>query len=272
MQLLAGKKALVCGVANKTSIGWGIAQALRAHGAEIALTCLDGNVRRVKKLARQVDSDLVMPLDVRSDDEIPRAFEAVAAGFAGRLDILVHSLAYANFEDLEGEFIKVSRSDWNEALEVSVYSLVALARQARPLLQAAGGGSVMTLTYVGGETVVPGYNVMGVAKAALVMAVRYLAHDLGPENIRVNAISAGPVATLSSLMVESFDASLRFQDEVAPLRRNITLEELGGTAVFLASELAASITGSIITVDSGTSCLSPAAGYISRLKAETGMA
>lgn len=257
MGLLDGKKALVCGVANKKSIAWGIAQTLHAHGARLAFTCLENNVRRLNKLAPQVNSEIIIPCDVQKEEDIAHALDEVSTAFDGKLDILVHAVAYANMDDLGGEFISISKSGWNLALEVSAYSLIAFARYARSLMNASGGGSIITLTFSGGELVVPGYNIMGIAKAALNMSVRYLAYDLGPENIRVNAISAGPIQTLSSLAVEEFDVALRMVEEYSPLLRNITLEDLGKTAVYLASHLSSAVTGTIINVDSGTKILCP---------------
>ncbi len=233
-----------------------MARALHAQGANLAFTCVENNVRRLKKLAPQVNSDIIVPCDVRSDEDIENAFNTVGNAFSGRLDILVHAIAYAHIDDLGGEFIHISREGWNLALEISAFSLVAMARRARPLMNAAGGGSIFALTFVGGKRVVPGYNIMGVAKAALDMSVRYLAYDLGPENIRVNAISAGPISTPSSLAVEDFGSALRLVENTSPLLRNITLEDLGGTAVYLASDLSRSVTGETIYVDSGIYILS----------------
>ena len=258
MNLLDGRKALVSGVTNKKSIAWGIAQALFGYGAQIAFTSVENNVRRVKKLAPQVESDIVIPCDVRHDNEIARAMEKTGALFDGKLDILIHCIAYADLNDLGGEFIHISRSGWNMALEISAYSLVCFARYARPLMNASGGGSIITLTFGGGDKVVPGYNIMGIAKAALDMSVRYLAYDLGPENIRVNAISAGPISTISSLAVEDFETSLRMVKERSPLLRNMTLEDVGRTAVFLASDLSSATTGEIITADAGMHIVAPA--------------
>ena len=251
MGLLSGKNALVSGVANQKSIAWGIAQALHAHGAKIGFTCLENNVRRVKKLASRVHSDMIIPCDVRDDQQIEQTFLQVGKEFGGKLDILVHCVAYAEIDNIGGEFIAVSRSGWSTALEVSAYSLVAFARHARPLMRSPEGGSIMTLTFVGGEKVVPGYNVMGVAKAALDATVRYLAYDLGPEKIRVNAISPGPVSTLSSVVVEDFSRALKLVQEHSPLLSNITAEDVGGAAVYLASKLSDSVTGTILHVDSG---------------------
>jgi len=255
MKLLSGKTALVSGVANRKSIAWGIAQMLHAHGAKIGFTCLENNVRRVKKLASQVHTDMIIPCDVRDDQQIERTFELVGERFGGKLDILVHCMAYAEIDDIGGEFVNVSRSGWNTALEVSAFSLVAFAREARRLMRSSEGGSIITLTFAGGEKVVPGYNVMGIAKAALDATVRYLAYDLGPEKIRVNAISPGPVSTLSSMVVEDFSSALKLVREHSPLLSNVTTEEIGGAAVYLASELSGSVTGSILRVDSGMNIL-----------------
>ncbi len=251
MALLDGKKALVAGVANKKSIAWAIARGLHEHGAEIAFMCLETNVRRVKKLAAQISSSTIMACDVRDDESIEAAFAELAKAFDGQLDIMVHAIAFADINDLGGEFVEVSRDGWNLALEVSAYSLVAFCRQARPLMKKAGGGSIMTLSFAGGEKVVPGYNIMGVAKAALDMSVRYLAYDLGPDGIRVNAISPGPIATLSSQVIEDFDVALRRMESCSPLLRNVTGEDVAGTAVYLSSALGKSVTGSVIKVDSG---------------------
>jgi enoyl-[acyl-carrier protein] reductase I len=265
MGLLNGKKALIASVANRKSIAWGIAQAFHAEGAQLAFSCLEGNVRRLQKLVPEVDSDIIISCDVQKEEDIARTFEQVFEVFGGRLDILVHSLAFANMDDLAGEFIKTSRSGWHLALDVSAYSLVAMARGARPLMQAAGGGSVMALTFGDGK-VVPGYNIMGIAKAALETAVRYLAYDLGPDNIRVNAIASGPIATLSALAIEDFGTALRTMEEHSPLLRNVTPDDVGKTAVYLASDLSRSTTGSLLHVDSGMNIMCPAASPHRRLK------
>lgn len=257
MGLLSGKVALIAGVTNKSSIGWGIAEALHAQGARVAFACLEGNVRRVKRIAPMVDSELVFPCDVRSDADIEAVFVSLREAFGGRLDILVHSLAYAHIEDLGGKFIDLSREGWYAALDVSAYSLTAMSRHARYMMRAAGGGSIMTLTFVGGSRVVPGYNVMAVAKAALETSVRYLAYELGPDGIRVNAISPGPVPTLSSMVIEDFSTAMEMVANRAPLLRNITLQDIGGSAVFLASDLASGVTGSILHVDAGMDILAP---------------
>ncbi len=255
MGLLEGKTALITGVANKMSIAWAIAGAFRKEGAEIALCCLESNLRRVSKIAREMGIGTVVPCDVRNDDDITRVFSTIGTVFDGKLDILVHSIAYAQIEDLGGEFLKVLRSGWNLALEISAYSLVAFCREARPLMAKSNDASIMTLTFGGGERVTPGYNIMGVAKAALNMSIMYLAYDLGPDRIRVNGISSGPIRTLSSLMVEDFASSLNLMEEQSPLLRNITLEDVSGTAVYLASALSSGVTASIIKVEGGMSGL-----------------
>jgi enoyl-[acyl-carrier protein] reductase I len=257
MGLLDGKKALVCGVTNKSSIGWGIARALHAQGARMAFTCVESNVKRLKRLVPGLDSDIVIPCDVLKDEDIACAAETLQHAFQGRLDILVHSIACSNISDLGGEFIQVSRSGWNLALEASAYSLVALSRAFRPMMTASGCGSIITLTFVGGKNVVPGYNIMGIAKSALNMSVKYLAYDLGPDRIRVNAISAGPITTFSSMAVENFDTALQLVQSHSPLLRNITQEDLGGAAVYLASDLSSAVTGEIFSVDSGMHILAP---------------
>jgi enoyl-[acyl-carrier protein] reductase I len=259
MGLLDGKKALVCGVTNKSSIGWGIAKALHAQGARLAFTCVETNVRRLKRLVPALDSDIVIPCNVLKDEDIESAAEALQNAFQGRLDILVHSIAYCDISDLGSEFIQVSRSGWNLALEASAYSLVALCRAFRPMMTAAGCGSIITLTFVGGKNVVPGYNIMGIAKSALNMSVKYLAYDLGPDRIRVNGISAGPITTFSSMAVENFETGLQLVQTHSPLLRNICQEDLGGAAVYLASELSSAVTGEIISVDSGMHVLAPPA-------------
>ncbi len=256
MGLLDGKTALVSGVANKKSIAWGIARCLHAHGARLAFTCHPTNLRRVKKLAPQVDSDIIIPCDVTKDDEIGRLFDQVAAVFEGRLDILIHSVAYAFIDDLGGEFIRTSRSGWNLALEVSAYSLVAFAQNARPLMKAADGGAIITMTFYANH-VVPGYNIMGVAKSALETSVRYLAYDLGPENIRVNAVNPGPIPTISSQIIEDFSTTLSMMEERAPMLRNVTPQDVGDTAVYLASDLSSKVTGAIINVDAGMNIMCP---------------
>lgn len=253
--LLKNKTAVVAGVANKMSIGWGIGKALHEHGAKVAFMCLESNVRRVNKMAAEIGSDAVIPCNALDEHQISAAFQKIGDLFDGKLDIFIHSLAYAKIDDLNGEFISVSREGWNLALEVSAYSLVAYSRLARPLMKASGGGAIIALTHEGGEKVAPNYNIMGIAKAALNMTVKYLAYDLGHENIRVNAISPGPVKTLSSMMVKNFDNAMELNKNHSSLCRNITAEDINGAAVFLASDLSGGITGEIIKVTGGMSSI-----------------
>ncbi len=255
MKLLDGKKILISGVATQKSIAWGIAKCLHEAGGQLAFLCLPSNSRRVKKLARQLDSDIVIECDVRNDSQIEAAFKSVDMAFQGELHALVHSIAYAKIEELGGEFLQVSHEGWNLALEISAYSLVAFTRYARPLMNNAGGGSIISITFGGGERVVQGYNIMGVAKAALNMSIRYLAYDLGPENIRVNGISSGPIITMSSMMIESFDKALDIATKHPPLLRNISVEEVSNAALYLLSDLSSGVTGEIIHVDSGANIL-----------------
>ena len=249
MGLLEGKTALIFGVANDHSIAWGIARALHAEGAEVGFSSVESLIeRRVRPLADSIGSTFVEPADVTSDADIARVFERWGETHDG-LDILVHALAFAKREDLEGGFIETSRDGFAIAMDVSAYSLVALTRGARPFL--GRGSSVMTLSYYGAEKVVANYNVMGVAKAALEASVRYLAADLGPDGVRVNAISAGPVRTLAAAGIAGFKGMYRGFAEVAPLRANITPEDVGRTAVFLASDLSGAVTGETLYVDGG---------------------
>jgi enoyl-[acyl-carrier protein] reductase I len=249
MGLLEGKNALVFGVANDHSIAWGIAKALHAEGASVGFSSIESLIdKRVRPLAESIGSTFVEPCDVQSDADIDRVF-ARWGGTNDRLDILVHALAFAKREDLAGGFIETSRDGFALAMDVSTYSLVALARGARQYLGA--GSSVLTLTYYGSEKVVANYNVMGVAKAALEATVRYLAADLGPNGIRVNAISAGPIRTLAAAGIAGFKQMYGTFDDVAPLRSNITIEDVGRTAVYLASDLSSAVTGEVIYVDGG---------------------
>jgi enoyl-[acyl-carrier protein] reductase I len=253
MGLLDGKKALIFGVANDHSIAWGIAQALHAHGASVGFSSVESLIeKRVRPLAERLGSTFVEPCDVRSDEQIRHVFEAWRER-EGQLDILVHALAFARREDLDGKFVDTSRDGWAVAMDVSAYSLVALVREARPLLRP--GASVMSLTYYGAEKVVQHYNLMGVAKAALEASTRYLAADLGPEGIRVNAISAGPIRTLAAQGIADFRKLYRSFADVAPLRANITIDDVAGTAVYLASDLSRQVTGEVIYVDGGFSIL-----------------
>ena len=249
MGLLEGKNALVFGVANDHSIAWGIAKALHDEGATVGFSSIESLIdRRVRPLATSIGSTFVEPCDVQSDADIERVF-ARWGETTDRLDVLVHALAFAKREDLSGGFVETSRDGFALAMDVSAYSLVALARAARPFLRV--GSSLMTLTYYGAEKVVANYNVMGVAKAALEASVRYLAADLGPDGIRVNAISAGPIRTLAASGIAGFKRMYGEFDEVAPLRSNISIEDVGKTAVYLASDLSSAVTGEVIYVDAG---------------------
>ena len=249
MGLLDGKTALIFGVANDHSIAWGIAQALHAEGAEVGFSSVESLLeKRVRPLATSIGSTFVEPCDVQSDADIERVFRRWGET-SDHLDILVHALAFAKREDLAGGFVDTSRDGFALAMDVSAYSLVALAREARPLLRP--GSSVLTLTYYGAEKVVSNYNVMGVAKAALEASVRYLAADLGPDGVRVNAISAGPIRTLAAAGIAGFKKMYGAFDDVAPLRSNISIEDVGKTAVYLVSDLSSAVTGEVIHVDGG---------------------
>ncbi len=249
MNLLQGKKALIFGLANQRSIAWGIAQTFHEHGAELGFSYAVPQLeRRVKPLAEQLGVEFVEMCDVTRDEDITAVFHKAADHF-GHIDILIHAIAFAERQDLEGRFYNTSRAGFATALDISAYSLVALTRAALPLMPA--GSSILSLTYYGAEKVVPHYNVMGVAKAALEASTRYLAADLGPEGIRVNAISAGPIKTLSAAGIAGFRKMLGYVEERAPLRRNIDQEEVGKTALWLCSDLASGVTGEIVYVDAG---------------------
>jgi enoyl-[acyl-carrier protein] reductase I len=250
MPLLEGKTGIVFGVANKRSIAWAIAQAWAKEGAKLAFTFQGERIKEnVTELAGTFGEDtLILPCDVTKDDEIASVFKAVGEKF-GKLNLLLHSVAYAPKDALEGEFVNTSREAFRVAHDVSAYSLVALARAAAPLM--TDGGSIVAMSYYGAEKVVPHYNVMGVAKAALEASTRYLAYDLGPKKIRVNCISAGPVNTLAARGISGFQEMLKHYEARAPLKRNVLPEELGATGAFLASDGAAAITGQVLYVDSG---------------------
>jgi enoyl-[acyl-carrier protein] reductase I len=245
------KRALIVGIANERSIAWGIARSLHRQGYELAFTYMgEALERRVRPLAESLGVELVLPCDVRQDAQVEALFRVLDEKWAG-LDALVHSVAFADKEDLEGSFVATSRKGFANALDISAYSLVHLTRGAVPLLEKAGGGAIVTLSYYGAEKVVPNYNVMGVAKAALEACVRYLAAELGPKNIRVNALSAGPVRTLAAAGIRGFKGMMQTVEEKAPLRRNVTLEEVGDTGAFLLGSAAGGITGETLYVDSG---------------------
>ena len=248
---LSGKHGLVVGIANKRSISWAIAEAASRAGARLAVTYQGERLgENVRELASGLTDPLVMPCDVADDEPIAALFEKVDQEFGG-LDFVVHGAAFAPREELSSPFVQTSRAGFKTALDVSAYSLIALARGAAPLLDRRGGGSILTLTYLGSERVFTNYNVMGVAKAALEASVRYLAADLGPRNIRVNAISAGPIKTLAASGISGFSGILQIYRERAPLRRNVELGEIADTAVFLLGPASRGITGEVVMVDGG---------------------
>ncbi|CBN57864.1 enoyl-ACP reductase FabI [Kamptonema animale CS-326] len=249
---LTGKNALVTGIANNRSIAWGIAQQLHKAGANLGITYLADekgrHERKVAELVEPLNPSLYLPCNVQDDNEIKSTFETIRDKW-GKLDILIHCLAFAGKDELSGDFSNTSRKGFTQALEISAYSLVQMSAAAKPLM--TEGGSILTLTYLGGVRVIPNYNVMGIAKAALEMNVRYLAAELGPQNIRVNAISSGPIRTLASSAVGGILDMIHHVEEVAPLRRTVTQVEVGNTAAFLCSDLASGITGQILYVDAG---------------------
>ncbi len=251
MPLLEGKKALIFGVANHRSIAWAIAQALAGEGAQLALAYQDRMEKYVRDLAAKIPNTEVIPCDVQQDDQLDSAFAQVGDIFGGKLDILIHSVAYAPPSELENPFLDTTRAGFHTALDISAYSLIAMAKRGAPLLKASGGGSILTLTYMASERVMPKYNVMAVAKAALECSVRYLAFELGEHNIRVNAISAGPLNTLAARGVSGFTSFREQMGQVAPLRRTIEQSEVGDAALFLSSNYARAITGEIMFVDAG---------------------
>jgi enoyl-[acyl-carrier protein] reductase I len=247
--LMAGKRGLIMGVANDRSIAWGIASNLHAHGAELAFTYQgEALAKRVRPLAESVGSDIVLPCDVTEDASIDAVFESIGERW-GRLDFLVHAIAYADKEELKGKYLDTSRGNFVKSLDISCYSLTAVAQRAVPLMTA--GGSILTLTYYGAERVMPHYNVMGVAKAALEASVRYLAADLGEQSIRVNAISAGPIKTLAASGIGDFRYILKWNEYNSPLHRNVDIDQVGGAALYLLSELSSGVTGEIHHVDCG---------------------
>lgn len=250
MGLLEGKKALIFGVANDKSIAWATAEAYRREGAEVALAYAGESVaKRVIPLAESIGASMVIPCDVRSDEDLSRTFAEVGKAWGG-LDVLVHSVAFANKDELKGSFLNTTREGFAMALDISTYSLVAMAKEAAPLMQGRDG-SIIAMTYYGAQRVFPNYNVMGVAKAALEASVRYLAEAMGPDGTRVNAISAGPLRTLASAGVGGFGQIAGHVAGKAPLRRNITQEEVANSALYLASPLASGVTGEVHFVDCG---------------------
>lgn len=249
---LTRKKALVTGIANNRSIAWGIAQQLHQAGANLGVTYLPDDKGRFEKkvgqLIEPLNPSIFLPCNVQNDEQIEETFAEIKNQW-GEIDILIHCLAFAQKDDLVGDFSNVSREGFKTALEISAYSLTRLAQAAKPLFKA--GGSIVTLSYLGGVKVIPNYNVMGVAKSALEMSVRYLASEFGPLDVRVNAISAGPIRTLASSAVGGILDMIRHVEQVAPLRRTVTQKEVGNTAAFLCSDLSSGITGQVIYVDAG---------------------
>ncbi len=253
--LLDGKKGLILGVANKRSIAWSCARSVAREGATLAFTYQGERLaENVKELAATLPGSLMLPCDVTNESQVDEVFKRLDGEWGG-IDFFVHAVAYAKAEDLEGAYVKTKKDGFDTALGVSAYSLTLLAQKAAPLMEKRGGGSIVTLTYLGGQRVAPGYNVMGVAKAALEASVLYLANDLGPKNIRVNAVSAGPVNTLAARGITGFQDMLKIVREKAPLRRNTEPEEVGDTAMFLVSPLSRGITGEILFVDNGYNIL-----------------
>ena len=248
--LMAGKRGIVMGVANARSLAWGVAKSLADHGAALAFTFQGEAIeRRVRPLAETAGSDFVVPCDVTDEASVDSVFEAVAARWGG-LDFLVHAIAYSDKEELKGPYLDTSLENFQKTLQISCYSFTAVSRRAVPLI-GEGGGGLLTLSYMGAERWVPHYNVMGVAKAALEASVRYLAADLGDRNIRVNAISAGPIKTLAASGIGDFRYILKWNELNAPLRRNVTIEEVGGAATYLLSDLGRGVTGEVHHVDCG---------------------
>jgi enoyl-[acyl-carrier protein] reductase I len=246
---MAGKRGLIMGVANDRSIAWGIAAKIHSQGAALAFTYQgEALERRVRPLADSVGSDIVLPCDVTDDASIDAVFRTIEERW-GKLDFLVHAIAYADKEELKGKYVNTSRDNFVRSLDISCYSFTAVAQRAVPLMK--DGGSLLTLTYYGAERVMPHYNVMGVAKAALESSVRYLAADLGEQNIRVNAISAGPIKTLAASGIGDFRYILKWNEYNSPLHRNVTIEQVGGAALYLLSDLSSGVTGEVHHVDAG---------------------
>jgi len=247
--LMKGKKGLIMGVANDHSIAWGIAKTLHEHGAELAFTYQgDQLLKRVQPLAESIGSNVILPCDVQKEEEIDGVFKSLDQKW-GNLDFLVHAIAYSDKEELKGRYIDTTLSNFLMSMHISCYSFTSVMRRAAPLMK--NGGSAITLSYYGAEKVMPNYNVMGVAKAALEASTRYLAADLGPNNIRVNAVSAGPMRTLAGSAIGSARQTFKYSVATSPLRRSVTLDELGGTGLYLLSDLSGAVTGEIHYVDCG---------------------
>lgn len=252
--LYTGKKVLVFGVANERSIAWGIVKAMHAAGAEIAFTYAgEALEKRVRPLAASLGSTFIEPCDVTKDEELDAVFDKIGQTW-GELDVLIHAVAFANREDLEGRYLDTSREGFRLAHDISAYSLVAMTKRAMPYLKKKQG-TVVAMTYYGAEKVVPNYNVMGVAKASLEASVRYLAADVGPEGVRVNAISAGPIKTLAAGGIKGFKSILEYVANRSPLRNNVTQEDVARTALYLCSDLSSGVTGEVVYVDAGYSIM-----------------
>lgn len=247
--LMTGKRGLIMGVANDRSIAWGIASTLANHGASLAI-CYQNEIleKRVRPLAQSLEAELILPCDVASETSISQVVDAIGSKW-GRIDFLVHAIAYSDKHELDGRYVTTSRANFLQTLDISCYSFTALCRQLEPLM--SQGGSLLTMTYYGAERVMPHYNVMGVAKAALEASVRYLAADLGPQAIRVNAISAGPIKTLAASGISGFRYILQWNAHNAPLQRNVTLQEIGNSALYLLSDLGSGVSGEVLHVDCG---------------------
>ena len=251
MKLLEGKKGLVLGVLNEKSIAWGIAKDLFENGAEMALTYLgEAGEKRVVPMAQQINCNITIPCNVSSDEDINNVFKVVEEKF-GKLDFLIHAIAFSDKNELRGDFVNTTRENFKNTLDISCYSLIALARGAKPLMVKAGGGSILSLTYFASEKVIPNYNAMAIAKSALETSTKYLAYDLGKDNIRVNCISSGPIKTLASSGIGGISNMLKYNELNSPLKRNVSQEDNGKLASFLVSESARNITGEIIHLDAG---------------------
>lgn len=251
MTILQGKKGLIMGVANSRSIAWGIAEEARKYGAQLAFTYQgEALKKRVEPLAESVNSDIVLECDVTNQDSINEVFKTLEAKW-GKLDFIVHAIAFSDKEELRGRYVDTTPGNFAKTMNISAYSLVAVAKAGEALLKKSGGGSIISLSYYGAEKVIPHYNVMGVAKAALEASTQYLAMDLGKDNIRVNCISAGPVKTLAAAGIGDFKLIFKWNEYNSPLRRNIDLKDVGGAGVFLLSELGSGVTGEVLHVDAG---------------------
>ena len=251
MELFKGKKGIVFGVLNNKSIAWGITKALSDNGAELALTYFgDAGKKRVEPLAQELNCNLTIPCDVQNDSDIENVFKTIEEKW-GKLDFMVHCVAFSDKNELRGNFYNTTRSNFAQTMDISCYSLIAMTKYAVPLMEKAGGGNILTLTYYGSEKVIPHYNTMGVAKAALEATVRYLAAELGDKNIRINAISSGPIKTMAASGIGGFNYMLKYSEINSPLRRNMTIEDNGKTALYLLSDMSDGMTGEVLHLDGG---------------------